>query len=94
MANLSKSDTLNAVAEAANVTKAQAEAVIDAFAATCVSAAQNDDKVSWPGFGSFQASHRAARTGRNPRTGEPVEIAASTGLKFTAAKAVKDSLNS
>ncbi|MCB0992471.1 MAG: HU family DNA-binding protein [Acidimicrobiales bacterium] len=93
MANLSKSDTLNAVAEAAGVTKAQAEAVIDAFCESCVSAAKNGDKVSWPGFGSFQASHRAARTGRNPRTGEPVEIAASTGLKFTAAKAVKDSLN-
>ncbi len=93
MANLSKSDTVSAVADATNLTKAQAEAVIDAFCAECVSAASNGDKLSWPGFGSFQASHRAARTGRNPRTGEPVEIAASTGLKFTAAKAVKDALN-
>jgi DNA-binding protein HU-beta len=93
MANLSKSDTLSAVAEAAGVSKAVAESVIDAFCASCVDAAKADNKLKWPGFGTFEASNRAARTGRNPQTGAAIDIAASTGLRFKPAQAVKDALN-
>ena len=50
-------------------------------------------RVRWPGLGTFDLAHRVARTGRNPRTGEPVEIAASKTVTFKPAKALKDSLN-
>ncbi len=90
---MSKSDTISAVADAAGVSKADAESVIDAFASVVTSAVKNADKVSWPGFGAFSHSDRAARTGRNPQTGEPVAIKASRVMKFSAAKATKDALN-
>lgn len=91
---MSKSDTISAVAEAAGVSKADAEKVIDAFASVVVGAVKSGEKVNWAGFGAFSHTDRAARTGRNPQTGAPVEIAASRALKFSAAKAVKDTLNS
>ena len=56
-------------------------------------AVANDDKVTLPGFGSFSSSSRAARTGRNPRTGEPVQIAASKGVKISAGAAFKSAVN-
>ena len=63
----------------------------------CIDAVQgavaSDDKVTLPGFGSFSRSSRAARTGRNPRTGEPVQIAASKGVKFSAGAAFKAAVN-
>jgi DNA-binding protein HU-beta len=51
------------------------------------------DKVAWPGFGSFSTTKRPARTGRNPQTGAPVKIAASTAMKFTASSTLKSTLN-
>ena len=51
------------------------------------------DKVAWPGFGSFSTTKRPARTGRNPQTGAPVDIAASTAMKFTASSTLKSTLN-
>ena len=54
---------------------------------------QKGEKMTWAGFGSFETTKRAARQGRNPQTGAPLQIAASTGVKFKAAKKLKDSLN-
>ena len=93
MANMSKSDVLSAVAGSAGCTKADAEAVIEAFFDCVESAAKAGDAVAWPGVGKFSRSDRAARQGRNPQTGATIQIAASSSVKFTAAKALKDRMN-
>jgi DNA-binding protein HU-beta len=93
MASYTKADLLTHIAERAGVSKADAEKVIDSLFDTVINKTKEGDKVAWPGFGSFSASKRSARTGRNPRTGEEITIPASTALKFTAAKALKDALN-
>jgi DNA-binding protein HU-beta len=90
---MTKADLLEAVAKAAGTTKADAEKVLDAFFGTVVASAKKGDKVAWPGFGSFSTTKRAARTGRNPQTGEAVKIAASTAMKFTASSTLKAELN-
>lgn len=94
MASITKADLLDAIAKSASVTKADAERVLDAFFDSVTAAAKKGDKVGWPGFGTFTSSKRAARTGRNPQTGEPVNIAASTAMKFTASSVLKEQLNS
>ena len=90
---MTKSELIDAVASAANVSKADAERTIGAFFDTVVANAKKGDKVAWPGFGSFSTSQRPARTGRNPRTGAPVQIAASTAMKFSASSTLKANLN-
>ncbi len=87
---MNKSDVVERVASAADVGKQQAERVLDAFFDTVKSAVGGNDKVSWPGFGSFSATQRTARTGRNPQTGEPVKIPASRAVKFSAGSALKE----
>jgi DNA-binding protein HU-beta len=91
--HMTKAELVDAVAAAADVSKADAERTIGAFWDTVVSSVQKDDKVSWPGIGSFSLSKRAARTGRNPQTGEPVSIKASNAMKFTASSTLKSNLN-
>ena len=88
-----KAEMLDAVAEAAGVSKADAERTLGAFFDHVVSETMADRKVAWPGFGSFSTTQRSARTGRNPQTGAPVQIAASTAMKFSASSALKDTLN-
>lgn len=88
-----KADLLADVAERAGVSKADAENVLGAFFDTVISKTKEGTKVAWPGFGSFSTSQRAARVGRNPKTGEELHIPAQTAMKFTAGKALKDSLN-
>jgi DNA-binding protein HU-beta len=90
---MTKAELLDAVAKKADVTKADAERVVEAFFDEVVSVAKKGDKVAWPGFGSFSTSKRAARTGRNPQTGAEVKIAASTAMKFTSSSALKQTLN-
>jgi DNA-binding protein HU-beta len=90
---VNKSDVIQDVAGVAGLSKSDVEKVIDAFFDTVRSAASNGDRVAWPSFGSFSVTQRQARTGRNPRTGEPVPIAASKALKFSASSALKSSLN-
>lgn len=90
---MNKADLIDEVAESAGVTKQQAEGVLEAFFSTTKIAVATGDRVAWPSFGSFSATARKARTGRNPRTGEPVKIAASTAVKFTPSAALKDYLN-
>lgn len=91
---MTKAELLDAVAGAAGVSKADAERTIGAFFDTVVSEAKAGNKVAWPGFGTFSTSARAARTGRNPQTGEPVQIKASTAMKFSASSTLKSALNS
>ena len=91
---MNKSDVVGRVAESAGVARQQAESVIDAFFDTVKSAVKSGDKVSWPSFGSFSGSQRAARTGRNPSTGAAMKIPASKGLKFSAGTVLKEFMNS
>lgn len=88
-----KAELIDAIASEAGVTKADAERTVAAFFEVVVAAAKKGEKIAWPGFGSFSTSKSAARTGRNPQTGEPVKIAASTRMKFTASSTLKDALN-
>lgn len=90
---MTKAELIDSVASDAGVSKADAERTIGAFFDHVVAGAKQGDKVAWPGFGSFSTSDRAARTGRNPQTGEPVKIAASTAMKFSASATLKSTLN-
>ena len=93
MASVTKAELVGGVATAANVTKAEAEKVLTVFFDTVKSNAKKGNKVAWPGFGSFSVTRRAARTGRNPRTGVAVRIKASNAVKFTSSTALKDAVN-
>ena len=93
MAKLTKADVVARVAENAEVTKAEAERVIDAFFDETAQAVKGGDEVAWPKFGKFSKSERAARMGRNPQTGEAVQVPASTSMKFSAAAALKETMN-
>ena len=88
-----KNELLNDVADRAGATRAEVEKVLESFFGTVVDKAKSGEKVTWPGFGAFSTSQRAARTGRNPQTGAEVQIPASTAMKFSAAKGLKDNLN-
>ncbi len=90
---MTKAELIDAVASSAGVSKADAERTVQAFFDTVVSETKKGEKVAWPGFGSFSTTDRPARTGRNPQTGQPVQIAASTAMKFTAGSALKSALN-
>lgn len=93
VANITKAELLDKVAGSAGVSKSEAEAVLEAFFEAATAAAKGGDKVAWPGFGSFSGSARSARTGRNPQTGAPVAIKASTAMKFTSSATLKQALN-
>ncbi len=88
-----KAELIDAVATNAGVTKADAERTVAAFFDVVVKAAKAGEKIAWPGFGSFSTSKSAARTGRNPQTGEAVQISASTRMKFTSSSTLKAELN-
>jgi len=90
---VNKSEVVQDVAGAAGVSRQDVEKVIDAFFDTVRVAVGKGDRVAWPSFGSFSTTDRQARTGRNPRTGEPVPIAASRAVKFSASTALKTALN-
>ncbi|WP_432589962.1 HU family DNA-binding protein [Streptomyces sp. HD1123-B1] len=81
-----------AIAEHAGLTRAQAAAALTAFKELVTDAAAQGDTVNLQGFGTFQRAERAARTGRNPHTGAPIEISASVSLKFRAAKTLTERL--
>ena len=90
---MTKAELIEKVAEAAGVSKADAEKTVSAFFELVVATAKKGDKVSWPGFGAFSTTRRQARTGRNPRTGETVQVPASTAMKFSASSTLKAELN-
>lgn len=74
-------------------TQKQAKEVVDCVLDAITDALANQDTVQIAGFGSFKVSERKARTGRNPRTGAPIEIPAANVPKFSASKALKDAVN-
>jgi len=88
-----KSEMIDAVATESGVSKADAERTLGAFFDYVVNETKKGDKVAWAGFGSFSTTQRAAREGRNPQTGEPVQIKASTAMKFSASSTLKQALN-
>ena len=88
-----KKELIDSIAERTGVKKSGAELVLNATLAEIERALYAGQPVTLHGFGTFEIKTREARTGRNPRTGEPVEIAASTTVAFKPAKALKDSLN-
>ena len=90
---MNKGDLIDAVASAANMSKADAGRAVDAVVSSVTSTLSNGGSVSLVGFGTFKAKKREARTGRNPRTGESIQIAASVVPSFKAGKAFKDALN-
>lgn len=90
---MNKAELTDAVAASANLTKSDAGNAVDAVFGAVESALAKGDSVSLIGFGTFSVSDRAARTGRNPRTGETIQIAASRAAKFKAGKALKDAVN-
>ncbi len=90
---MNKSELIDAVASAADLTKADAGRAIDATVAAITDTLSNGDSLSLIGFGTFSISERAARTGRNPRTGETIQIKAAKLPKFKAGKALKDAVN-
>jgi DNA-binding protein HU-beta len=90
---MTKAELIEAVATKAGTTRQDAEKTVEAFFEVVVASAKSGEKVAWPGFGSFSTSKRAARTGRNPQTGAPVKVPASTALKFTASSVLKAELN-
>lgn len=89
-----KQELVDAIALAGGASKAAAAETVDAFVKVVTQAVADGDGVQLVGFGTFSTGQRAARTGRNPKTGETLQIAAAKTVKFTAGKAFKDSVNS
>lgn len=90
---MNKSDLIDALAERCELSKAAAGRVVDGFSELVTDALSKGDSVSLPGFGTFSVGDRAARTGRNPKTGEAMEIAASKVAKFSAGSKLKAQVN-
>ena len=90
---MNKSELIAAVAKQADLTKKDAEAAVNAVTDAITDALKAGDKVQLVGFGTFETRARAARTGKNPRTGEEIKIAASKVPAFKAGKALKDTVN-
>jgi DNA-binding protein HU-beta len=90
---MNKSDLIDAIAASTGLTKADAGRALDATTDSIASALQKGQSVSLVGFGTFSVKHRAARSGRNPRTGETIKIKASNTPGFKAGKALKDAVN-
>jgi DNA-binding protein HU-beta len=92
-ASVNKSELIDKVAGEAGIAKSDAEKAVNAFINVVQTAVASDDKVTLPGFGAWSRSQRAARTGRNPRTGEPVQIPASKAVKFSVGADFKKKVN-
>lgn len=89
---MNKGELVEAIANDANLTKAQAQAALDAFVSNVQKSLKSGDKVTLVGFGTFSASTRAERMGRNPQTGQPIRIPARRVAKFSAGKALKEAI--
>ena len=89
---MNKTELVAALAEKAEVSKKDAEKVLNAFVETVQEAVKTDDKVQLVGFGTFESKTRAAREGKNPQTGAKIQIAACKVPAFKAGKAFKDML--
>ena len=90
---MTKLELIAALADKADVSKKDAAKVLDALTDTITEQLSQKEKVTLKGFGTFETRERAARTGKNPRTGEALKIAASVAPAFKAGKALKDAVN-
>jgi DNA-binding protein HU-beta len=90
---MTKTDLVAKLAEAGGIKKAQAERVLSAVVDTIKDALAKNERVALPGLGSFSSTTRAARTGRNPRTGAAIKIPARKVVKFSTATATREALN-
>jgi DNA-binding protein HU-beta len=90
---VNKSELIDAIAAGADISKAAAGRALDSMIDSVTGALKDGDTVNLIGFGTFMVRERAARTGRNPRTGETINIAASKNPSFKAGKALKDAVN-
>ncbi|MBI3345488.1 MAG: HU family DNA-binding protein [Gammaproteobacteria bacterium] len=90
---MNKAELIDAVAASADISKADSSRALDAVIAAIGKALKKGDQVTLVGFGTFLVRKRAARTGRNPRTGDAIKIKASKVPAFKAGKALKDTVN-
>ncbi len=93
MSLMNKTELVATIAEKAEISKKDAERALNAFTDTVSDALREGDKIQLVGFGTFEVSERAERTGRNPQSGETMVIPASKIPKFKAGKALKDAIN-
>lgn len=90
---MNKSELIEAIAQSSDISKASAGNALDGALSAIKAALKKGQSVTLVGFGTFKVGKRAARTGRNPRTGEAIEIKETKVPKFTAGKALKDAVN-
>ena len=90
---MNKSELIEKMAQSADMTKADAERALNSLVATITDELANGGDVSLVGFGTFKVNERAARSGRNPQTGETIQISAAKVPAFKAGKAIKDAVN-
>lgn len=90
---MNKTELIAAIASKTELSKKDAEKALKAFTDVVTEELKKGEKIQLVGFGTFEVSERAAREGRNPQTGETMQIKASKSPKFTAGKALKDALN-
>ena len=93
MSLMNKTELVATIAEKVEISKKDAERALNAFTDTVSDALREGDKIQLVGFGTFEVSERAERTGRNPQSGETMVIPASKIPKFKAGKALKDAIN-
>lgn len=89
---MNKSELIEAIASKSEVTKKQAAAMLESFVSTVTGSLSEGEQIVLPGFGTFSIGLRSARKGRNPKTGEVIEIKASRVAKFKAGKGLKDAV--
>jgi DNA-binding protein HU-beta len=89
---MTKSELIDKVAKEAKIPRAAAERAINSFTASITEALKSGNKITLPGFGTFLVSNRSARKGRNPRTGEEIDIPAVRIPKFKVGKGLKDAV--
>lgn len=90
---MNKNDLISAVADSSGLTKGDSSKAVEAVFEAISGALKGGDEVRLVGFGTFSVAKRKASTGRNPRTGEPMQIKASSQPKFKAGKGLKDAVN-
>ena len=89
---MNKGELIEAIANDASITKAQARAALEAFVGNAQRSLKSGEKVTLTGLGTFSASTRGERTGRNPQTGQSIRIPARRAAKFSAGKALKNAI--
>jgi DNA-binding protein HU-beta len=90
---MNKKELVDYISKSANLSKTQAEDALKGTLDAITNSLKNSDKVTLVGFGAFSTSKREARTGRNPQTGNPINIPSKTVVKFKAGKAMGDEVN-